>query len=281
MSVDLLKRPDARHEFRHDVESVVLWVPLYMILRYLKHNDLDKRVTNTGMFDASLIELPNNAPNAMVHFNRGGVLKDKFITDPATQLQLESKPLNYYLGRVIETFCEYYTLVSRTSKTLNPKVRAARTRKIAASINELNDPDYFLELFDEDEFNPEADWPEDDKTEDQFPPKTQAEQDMEYSESGELVVAHSDQHSRYDVLPMVAPPAQRSATPTVGSSSPAAGVGSSPRRGKGKSKAKQSTPIYSSSPVASSSQAVKRKRSSSDEFLPPKTNKRAKARGRR
>lgn len=281
MSIHLLRKQDTRHEFRHDVESLVLWVVIYMALRYLKQTNLTTRVAHPKLFDASLSDLPARAPSAAVHLDRGGALKDKFLTDPMMQVRLESTPLDDYLGGVIGIFLGHYNLLSQLSCCRNRKEFARLTQQIAASNKRLNDPDYFLEIFDEDEFNSEAEWPADDKTEDQFPPRTQAQKDAECYESDSLVTQDSDQHGRYGIFPMVAPPAQRPATPAAGSPSPAAGVGSSPLRGKGKSKAKQSTPIYSSSPIASSSQGIKRKRSSSDEFLPPKASKRAKARGRR
>lgn len=273
MSIDLLRNLKTQHEFRHDVESIVLWVPFYMILRYLKHTKLDKRETYENIYEADLIELPNHSPSAIDHLDLASALKYKVFWDPMTQVRPEGKPLDDYLWRVIEAFLNHYTLVARTGHARNPKIRAERQRELAASNKQLNNPDYFLEMFGEDAFNSEANWPVDDKTEDQFPPVVEAEQDMDCYESASSASAYDD-HSDSD-CPRVAPPAERPASP---SPSLAEGVESSPLRGKGNFMAKQPRPVYSSSPIASSSQGVKRKRSASDESRPPKTNK---ARGRR
>lgn len=270
MAIDLLEEPGARNEFWHDMESGILWVPLYMALRYMAHNHRDTP-DDMDMFD--LVELPQKAPTEWIAFNRGGSAKRKFLADHKKNLNFESAPFDRLLKQLLNIYSTYYA-----HRTLPPG--SLYDELVGNQLKVLNDWGSFVEMLDTAYKSP--DWPETEKIEDQFPPWTANNKKTARQKFAWKAIVQSDPLSQFDSQSdcgtttgvAAAGGPSEDAKALAGSSVPSlqisatsgptdSGIGSSPSRVKGKSRVARLRPMDPLPvPVAGPSNIVGRSSSS-------------------
>lgn len=132
-----------------------------------------------AMFD--YVDLPPTPPDSDVHYDRGGELKLGFLWKQYHHktLRFAAKPLDKLLQKIYRDYYKYYNYAGdRSSDSEGDSDGGIALALHQACVRRLNDVDHFIKLF-KDAYDKTAQWPESDKTEDQFPPCTQVKADTE------------------------------------------------------------------------------------------------------
>lgn len=249
MSLDLLRERDARHEFRHDVESAVLWVLTYAALRYLPH-------VYPNMKTIRKVYPPIEPSTAQIICITGDITENHYLLfNPTTRIELESAPLDDLLKKIFAVFRKYYGLLPMVAGSCDSEEQERLAQEIRTIRGNTNNPDYFIDIFDS--YTSETvTWPVNDKCDDRFPPTEKEAQDLErftntFNTRNHLCANYSSRVVAPPVLPSSPPvdlPTFSTEIATCDETKP---------------KAQQSTTTMPSSPIPGPSSSVERKTSSS------------------
>lgn len=159
MSIHILETPNRRHTVLDDIESVY-WLLLYCALHWLPHDDPN---FDMQLFDEQIKQHRPNLPPLIV----GGDKKGNFlIKSRYRRLQFESRPLQELLQELGHAFRAIYWSETAEEDDIRSAAQAASAK--------LQDVTVVLEMFNR--ALARKDWPEHDRVDDQFRPRTENEE---------------------------------------------------------------------------------------------------------